>query len=313
MHKRDIYIDKIAPFVGKPVVKVITGMRRVGKSCFLKLMIDEFHEQGINKENILYIDKESLDFDFIKNYNDLHDYVKSALSDVKGMKYLFVDEIQEIAGWEKAIAPISSNRSFDVYITGSNAHLLSSDMATLISGRYIDIPIYGLSFAEFLLFRGQKLQTHREEFLTYMWAGGFPAIHHLDLRQEVVYQYISSIYDTILLKDVIRRNNIRNVSLLENITRYLFNNIGNVFTARRVSDYLKSQNVRVGVDTVQNYISHIVPHFRFSKCRGSMSRANGCLNCMKNTIWAISPCGMRSWVTVRAISPAYWKILFFSN
>jgi len=265
VYKRNLYINKIEPFVGKPVVKVITGMRRVGKSCFLKLIINELLDRKIDKKRVLYINKESLDYDFIQNYNDLYGYVKNAFSDVKGEKYLFVDEIQEIDDWEKAIASFFSNGEFDIYITGSNAHLLSSEIATLISGRYIEIPVYGLSFEEFLLFRGKNEPNHKEEFLTYMWVGGFPAIHHFDLNREVVYQYISSIYDTILLKDVIKRNNVRNVSLLENITHYLFNNIGNIFTAKRVSNYLKSQRIRVGIETVQNYISYLTATFSVFK------------------------------------------------
>lgn len=265
MHKRNLYIDKVEPFVGKPVVKVITGMRRVGKSCFLKLIINELLDRKKDKKRVLYINKESLDYDFIQNYNDLNDYVKATFSDVQGEKYLFLDEIQEIDDWEKAIASLLSSGEFDIYITGSNAHLLSSEIATLISGRYIEIPVYGLSFEEFLLFREKKDQNHKEAFLTYLWAGGFPAIHHFGLNREVVYQYISSIYDTILLKDVIKRNNVRNVSLLENITQYIFNNIGNIFTAKKVSDYLKSQRIRVGIETVQNYISYLVSTFSVFK------------------------------------------------
>ena len=265
MYKRNLYINKIKPFIDKPVVKVITGMRRVGKSCFLKLIMNELFDRGENRKKVLYINKESLDYDFIQTYNHLNDYVKAVFSDVKGEKYLFIDEIQEIDGWEKAIASLLSNGEVDIYITGSNAHLLSSEIATLISGRYIEIPVYCLSFEEFLLFKKEPCQNHKEAFSTYLWAGGFPAIHHFDLNREVIYQYISSIYDTILLKDVIKRNNIRNVSLLENITQYLFNNIGNIFTAKKVSDYLKSQRIRVGIETVQNYISYLVSTFSVFK------------------------------------------------
>ncbi|RLC31501.1 MAG: ATPase [Deltaproteobacteria bacterium] len=265
MYKRNLYIDRIRPFVGKPVVKVITGMRRVGKSCLLRLMIDGLADRGKNGKGILYINKESLDWNFIQNHNDLNAYVKAAFSDVKGEKYLFVDEIQEIDGWEKAVASFLSGGGIDIYIAGSNANLLSSEIATLISGRYIEIPVYGLSFGEFVFFRKQSGQNYKEEFSTYLWAGGFPAIHHFDLNREIVYQYVSSIYDTILLKDVIKGNNIRNVSLLENITHYIFDNIGNIFTAKKVSDYLKSRRIRVGAETVQNYISYLVSTFSVFK------------------------------------------------
>ena len=193
--------------------------------------------------------------------------MKNAFSGAKTKKYLFVDEIQEISGWEKAIASYLAEGDFDIYITGSNAHLLSSDIATLIAGRYIEIPVYSLSFKEFLLFRDQKRKSVDEDFSTYLWAGGFPAIHHFDFDEEVIYQYIGGIYNSILLKDVIKRNNIRNVSLLENIMRYLFDNVGNIFTAKKVADYLKSQKLKVGIETVQNYIAYLVATFAVHKVR----------------------------------------------
>ncbi|MBW2609603.1 MAG: ATP-binding protein [Deltaproteobacteria bacterium] len=265
MYKRNLYIEKIRPYIEKPVVKVITGMRRAGKSCFLQLIMNELNARKVTKKSILYINKESLDYDFIQDYRDLNRYVIDSFSGVKGTKYLFVDEIQEIEHWEKTIASFYSDSDFDIYITGSNAHILSSEIATLISGRYIEIPVYSLSFEEFLLFRDKRTKNKREEFSTYLWAGGFPAIHHFDFNQEVVYQYISSIYNTILLKDVIKRNNVRNVTLLENITRYIFQNVGNIFTAKKVSDYLKSQKLRVSIDTVQNYISYLISTFAVFK------------------------------------------------
>lgn len=156
MYKRNLYIDRIKPYIDKPVIKVITGMRRVGKSCFLQLIFNELRTRKIAPKCILYINKESLEYDFIQNYRDLYKYVNDSFSGITTQKYLFVDEIQEISGWEKAIASYLAEGGFDIYITGSNAHLLSSDIATLIAGRYIEIPVYSLSFKEFLLFRDQK-------------------------------------------------------------------------------------------------------------------------------------------------------------
>ena len=170
--------------------------------------MNELNTRKVAEKSILYINKESLDYDFIQDYGDLSSYVIDSFSEVKGTKYLFVDEIQEIEYWEKAIASFFSDSDYDIYITGSNAHLLSSEIATLISGRYIEIPVYSLSFEEFLLFRDKETKNKKEEFSTYLWVGGFPAIHHFDFNQEVVYQYISSIYNTILLKDVIKRINL---------------------------------------------------------------------------------------------------------
>lgn len=265
MYNRKYYIDKIGRFIDKPVIKVITGMRRTGKSCILKLVIEELKSKGVSEKNILYINKESLDFDFIKTYSDLNRYVKRFYSNVRGVKYLFIDEIQEIKSWEKAVASFFTEGGIDIYITGSNAHLLSSELATLLSGRYVEIPVYTLSFKEFLVFRGEKAGSIDEEFLNYLQFGGLPAIHHFELEQESVYQYIGSIYNTILLKDVIQRNNIRNPNLLENIGRYIFDNIGNIFSAKRISDYLKSQNLKINVETVQNYVGFYLASFAVYK------------------------------------------------
>ena len=265
MYERNLYLEKITPYMNKPVIKVITGMRRVGKSYILRLIIKRLEEKGIPKKRILYINKELLEYDFIQNYRDLDEYAKKKFKSVRGRKYLIVDEVQEIYEWEKAINSFLSEGHFDIYISGSNARLLSSDIATLISGRYIEIPVFTLSFEEFLLFRSEKKGNRDSEFATYLWAGGFPAIHHFDFNQEVVYQYVSSLYNTILLKDVIKRNNVRNVNLLENVTRYLFDNIGNIFSAKRVSDFVKSQKMRVGIETVQNYIAYILSTFALHK------------------------------------------------
>ncbi len=265
MYERNLYLEKITPYMNKPVIKVITGMRRVGKSYILRLIIKRLEEKGIPPKRILYINKELLEYDFIQNYRDLDEYVKKQFKSVRGRKYLIVDEVQEIYEWEKAINSFLSEGHFDIYISGSNARLLSSDIATLISGRYIEIPVFTLSFEEFLLFRSEKKGNRDSEFATYLWAGGFPAIHHFDFNQEVVYQYVSSLYNTILLKDVIKRNNVRNVNLLENVTRYLFDNIGNIFSAKRVSDFVKSQKMRVGIETVQNYIAYILSTFALHK------------------------------------------------
>jgi predicted AAA+ superfamily ATPase len=215
----------------------------------------------VNEKNILYIDMEQLEFDFIKNYQDLDNHINRSFSGIPGDKYLFIDEIQEIQQWQKTINSLLNKGGMDIYITGSNAHLFSSELATLISGRYIEFPIYSLGFKEFLLFRGNQKKEQAHEFENYLRFGGLPGIHHFEFVEDIIYQYLRSIYDTIVLKDIIKRHDIRNVHLLENIDKYLLDNIGNTFSAKRISDYLKSQKLRVGVDTVQNYISYFLDTF----------------------------------------------------
>jgi len=265
MYTRHLYLKKISPFINKPVIKVITGMRRVGKSYFIRQIIDKIKAQNIDEKQIVYINKELLEYDFIKTYQDLHQFVENKFFQVAGQKYLFIDEVQEILDWEKAITSIFAQEDVDIYITGSNAHLFSSELATLISGRHIEFPIYSLGFEEFLQFRGEDKENDNKEFLKYMKFGGFPAIHHFILNEELIYQYINSLYNTIVLKDIIKRNNVRNVDLLENIIRYAFDNIGNIFTARKVADYLKSQKLQVGIETVQKYLSYLVSTFMLHK------------------------------------------------
>ncbi len=257
MHDRKIYLDRIAPFLGKPVIKVITGLRRSGKSCFLQQIVRRLRTgHGAATVNIIAVDKESLEFDHIATARDLHAFVSQQRRQGKGTTHLLVDEVQEIADWEKAIVSLAKPGDLDIILTGSNAHMLSSELASLLSGRYVEFPIHTLSFAEFIEFRAGKAGPPEDEFRLYLRYGGFPALHLFDLRDETVYQYVSAIYSTILLKDIVRRYDIRNVPLLENIGRYLFDNIGNLVSANRIAQYLRSQHLKVGVETVQAYIGH---------------------------------------------------------
>lgn len=209
---------------------------------------------------------ESVEFDFISNYQQLHNFIKNRLNPSPEKKiYLFIDEVQEIEGWEKCIASYLGSGNYDIYLTGSNAGMLSSELASLLSGRYIEFPIYSLGFSEFLDFMGKKEVEAQKHFPLYLQYGGFPALSHFDLDKEVVYQYIGSLYNTILLKDVVKRYHVRNITLLENITKYTFDNIGNIFSAKKVSDYLKSQRLSIGVETVQNYLFYLCSTFALHK------------------------------------------------
>jgi predicted AAA+ superfamily ATPase len=261
MIRRDLYWKKIQPFVNKPVVKVVTGMRRVGKSYFLKEIIERLSEQGESRENCLFIDKEDLSFKFISSYMDLYKYVEDELSGVSGRKYLFIDEIQEIEEWERAVASFAKSEKYDIYITGSNAHLLSSELATLISGRYIEFTIYPLSFKEYRIFRGGDYSGQESEFDQYLRYGGLPGLIHLELNDETVFQYLSAIYNTILLKDIVKRYSVRNVALLEDFSQYFFDNISQIVSAGSITKYLKSQKIHAHVDTIQNFLSYFTATF----------------------------------------------------
>lgn len=256
MYTRTAYLERIRPFLGKPVVKAITGMRRVGKSYLLRQVVGLLQQDGVAPERILYIDKESLDFEHVKTYRDLNRIALEAFAEQPSPCYLVVDEVQEIEEWERAIASLSGRGDIDILISGSNAHLLSSELATLLSGRYVEFPVYSLGFTEHLVFQGDGVQDRKSEFQNFLRFGGMPATYHFERDADVIYQYIASIYNTILLKDVVKRHSVRNVALLENMARYLCDNIGSTMSAKSIADYLKSQRLRVGVDTVQNYLGY---------------------------------------------------------
>ena len=256
MIERTRYFNKIEPFIGKPMIKVISGLRRCGKSTFMKMLIDHLIKKGTAESNIIYISMELMEFEFINDYKALYKHVKNVLPKNSKKKYLFVDEIQEIPGWEKAVNSIYAENLADIYITGSNSRLFSSEFATLLTGRYIEIPMFTLGFNEFLQFRGTGKEKEKE-FELYLKYGGLPGIHNLDFEDEIVFQYINSIFNTILLKDIVARYSIRDISLLEKITAFVFDNCGSITSSKKIADYLKSQHIKTGVDTVQNYISYL--------------------------------------------------------
>ena len=258
MQKRTRYINTIKPFIDKPVIKVITGIRRCGKSTFLKLLIKQLEEKGIPQNNIVFINKDSLQFDFITDYKELNKYVTNKFKKVKGKKYVFIDEIQEINEWEKAVTSFLTDNIADIYITGSNANLLSSELATMLTGRYIEIKMNTLVFSEFLQFRNKTEKDKEQEFANFLKYGGFPGIHQMQFDNEVIQQYINALYSTVFLKDVVSKNQIRDVALLEKIAKYIADNCGNITSAKGISDYIKSQKIKTSVETIQNYIFWLI-------------------------------------------------------
>lgn len=258
MIKRELYLKKIRNFIDKPVIKVITGMRRSGKSMILKLISQELLERGILSQNIIYINFESLMFSDLTEFRALYNHVIEKSQTLTGKVYILLDEIQEVEHWEKAVNSFMVDLDCDIYITGSNANLLSSELATYIAGRYVKIKVYPLSFKEYIDFakiqNPQNILSNEEYFEQYLQFGGLPGIHNFNYDKSNIYQYLSDIYSSILLKDVVAKNNIRDVELLERIILYIFDNIGNTFSAKNVSDFLKSQGRKLSRETVYNYL-----------------------------------------------------------
>lgn len=255
--KRPYYLNKIIPFIGVDLIKVLIGQRRVGKSYVLLQLMDTIKAKD-KKANIIYINKEENEYNAIVNYRDLIIYAeKRSVAGVRN--YLFVDEIQDIEDFEKALRHLFAKKTFDLYCTGSNARLLSSEIATGLSGRYIEIPIHALSYPEFLQFH--HLIAGEDSLLKYIRYGGLPFLANLELTDEIVYGYLQSIYNTIILKDVVARFKIRNINFLNRLLEYLADNIGSLVSANRISDFLKSQKIKTTPNIVLNYLSYLSSSF----------------------------------------------------
>lgn len=259
--KRPYYLKRIAPYIGVDIIKVLIGQRRVGKSYILLQIMDEIKARD-KKANIIYINKEENEYEAIADYRSLIVYAQKAFK--PGVKnYLFVDEIQDIENFEKALRHFSAKKKFDLYCTGSNAKLLSSEIATGLSGRYIEIPIHALSYQEFLQF--QKLPSGEESLMQYIRYGGLPFLVNLDLADEIAYGYLKSIYNTIVLNDVVARFKIRNVNFLQRLLEFSADNIGSLVSAKSVSDFLKSQKIKTTPNIVLDYLSFLTASFIIRK------------------------------------------------
>lgn len=263
--KRNFYLAKLEPFFNKKVIKVVVGQRRVGKSYLLFQIMDELIKKGVSRNDIIYINKELHDFEAIRDYNNLLTYVRAAAGNKK--KYVFIDEIQEIAGFEKALRDLAAGGQHDIYCTGSNANLLSSELATYLSGRYVEIEVFSLSYQEFLFFH--KFKNTDESLFKYIKYGGLPYLINLELNDQVAYDYLRNIYNTILFKDVVKRHNIRQLDFLERLVEYLADNTGSLVSAKKISDFLKSQKIKMAPNIILNYLHFLAESFFIFKVRRS--------------------------------------------
>ena len=258
MTKRELYIEKIKPFIDKDIIKVLTGIRRSGKSVMLKLIMKELKQNGIDEEQFININFENLVNVELTTADKLHKYILKKANKIKKKCYIFLDEIQEVKDWEKCINSLRVNEeyNFDIYITGSNAKLLSGELSSYLAGRYVEFVIYPFSFKEFLdtLKSIQSNISTREAFQKYIKFGGMPFLYNLAFEEEPSLQYLKDIYSSIILKDITQRNKIRDTDLLERVINYLIMNIGNNFSATSISKFFKSENRKVSVETILNYI-----------------------------------------------------------
>jgi predicted AAA+ superfamily ATPase len=262
MIDRPLYLQKIVPFIDKPLIKVFSGIRRSGKSTLLKLIQEYVKQQGATNDQILYANFESFQFADYTNGKALYNWVQEHIHPSK-KSYIFLDEIQEVKDWEKAVNSFMVDFNCDIYITGSNSHLLSSELATYLTGRFVEIPIYPLGYTEFLEFNEHNhLHIPKEQAFSYfLRMGGFPVIHQTAYEQDAAYKIVKDIYSSVLLRDTIQRFGIRDVELLERVIHYVFSNIGNTFSGKNVADYFKSQQRKLDINTVYNYLKALESAF----------------------------------------------------
>jgi len=244
--KRENYLEKIKPFIWKDLIKVFIWQRRVWKSYLLYQIMDFLKSSNNEQSDIIYINKEDLQWDHIKTYNELFNIVKS-------YKYIFMDEIWDIENWEKAIRSLQAQWWHDIYITGSNSNLLSSELATFLSWRYISFNIYPLNYKEFLLFH--NLEHHTDSFYKYIEFGGLPYLKNLELNWDIVNSYLTDVVNTIILKDIVSKFKIRNIDFYKKLLQYLAKEIWSIFAAKNISDYLKSKKIKISTNVVLDYLS----------------------------------------------------------
>ena len=263
MIKRKEYLNWLIRWREQQLIKVITGVRRCGKSTLFSLYIDYLKETGVSEEQIISINLEDVDYEHLLNYKALHTYVKDRLCKDK-YTYVFIDEVQQCLGFEKAVDSLFIKKNVDVYITGSNAHMLSGELATLLSGRYVEIRMLPLSFAEYLDFEGAEDHI-KAKFNDYLHFGSFPYVAMLKKDKTVIRNYIDGIYNTILIKDVAKREGISDISVLESIVKFLSGSIGSPISTKKISDTINSSGRKISVNTVERYMRALCDSFLFYK------------------------------------------------
>lgn len=260
-------MDKIMAYTDTPFVKILTGVRRCGKSTILKMIMERLKtERHIPDERIISCRYDSMEYVDL-TAKDMYDQLKSRLS-TEGKTYLFLDEVQEIEGWERVVNSLASDFDVDLYVTGSNSRMMSSEIATYLTGRYISFRIFTLSFGEYLMFKRQyaPVSDAKTELANYVRLGGFPATHLQAYSQEEVYTIVRDIYNSTIFSDIVRRSQIRKIDQLERIVKYTFNNVGNTFSAKSIADYLKSEHRSLDNETVYNYLEKLEKAYLLHRC-----------------------------------------------
>lgn len=263
---RENYVKKIMAFTDTPFVKVLTGVRRCGKSTIMQMIMDELRKKGIPEERIISYRFDSMEYEGM-TAKQLYEILKAKVSTTE-KTYLFLDEVQEIPSWEKTVNSINTDYDVDIYVTGSNSRMMSSEIATYLTGRYVSFRIFTLSFEEYLTFKkqyGEVGDIHKElvEFIKY---GGFPAIHLQQYPLDSAYTIVRDIYNSTIFSDIVRRNQVRKVDQLERVVKFVFDNVGKTFSAKSISDYIKSEHRTIDNETVYNYLEKLESAYILHRC-----------------------------------------------
>ena len=264
---RPLYVDNILAYVDTPFVKIITGVRRCGKSTILKMLMEQLRtKRGIPDERIVSFRYDSMEHENM-TAKQMYAELKGRLSP-NGKTYLFLDEVQEVEGWEKVVNSLAEDFDVDLYVTGSNSRMMSSEISTYLTGRYISFHVFTLSFGEYLMFKGQyaNVGDPREELANYVRLGGFPATHLQPYSQDEVYTIVRDIYNSTIFSDIVKRNQVRKVDQLERVVKYTFNNVGNTFSAKSISDYLKAEHRALDNETVYSYLEKLEKAYLLHRC-----------------------------------------------
>ena len=264
---RPMYVDKIMCYVDTPFVKILTGVRRCGKSTILKMIMEKLQtEKNVKASQIASYRFDSMEYEDMTS-KQMYTELKGRLLDGK-KTYFFLDEVQEITGWEKVVNSLASDYDVDIYVTGSNSRMMSSEISTYLTGRYIAFHIYTLSFAEFLTFKSRykAVSDPKAELTEYIRLGGFPATHLQDYLQDEIYTIVKDIYNSTIFSDIVKRNQIRKIDQLERVVKYVFNNVGNTFSAKSISDYLKSEHRKIDNETVYSYLEKLEKAYLIHRC-----------------------------------------------
>ena len=263
---RQDYINQIIPYIDAPFVKILMGVRRSGKSTIMCMLMEYLKNQGVAEEFILNYRFDSMEFDGW-TAKDLYEEIKGHLA-AENRYYLFLDEVQEIEGWEKVVNSLYSDYNVDIYVTGSNSRMMSSEIETYLTGRYVSFHIYTLSFKEYLDFKGRYTSIHdpKAELAGYIRSGGFPATVLHDYTEDEIHTIVRDIYNSTIFSDIVKRSQIRKVDQLERIVKFTLNNVGNTFSSKTISDYLKSENRKIDNETVYNYLEKLEKAFLIHRC-----------------------------------------------